>query len=334
MDLTTFPRRRYTQGATPIEFLPRLSEALGGPDIYIKRDDMLGLAAGGNKTRKLEFLMADAIRQGVDTVLTCGAIQSNHCRLTLGAAVKEGLKCQLILEECVPGTYDENAAGNNYLFKLLGAEKLHLRKAGIDANAELALLAAKLEEEGRHPYPIPVGGSNPIGALGYVACMQEILQQSFEMGVHFDRIFCPIGSAGTYAGLLCGIVGTNANIPLTAVSVSGMRAVQTRKTLALTDQLVPMLGMKTPVTEEDIDILDAYVGPGYSLPTKAMGEAVRLVARTESILLDPVYSGKTMSGLIDQIRRGVYKKGESVLFLHTGGSPALYVYMDATLSED
>lgn len=334
MDLTKFARRRYTQGYTPIEFLPRLSEALGGPDIYIKRDDLLGLAAGGNKTRKLEFLMADAIAQGADTILTCGAIQSNHCRLTLAAAAKEGLKCQLILEECVPGTYREDAAGNNYLFKLLGAERLHLKKAGIDGDAELALLAEQLRQEGRRPYAIPIGGSNAVGALGYVACMQEIMQQSFDMGVHFDRIVCPIGSAGTYAGLLCGLLGTNAGIPLTAVSVSGNRAVQTAKTLALTDRLVPMLGMKTPVTADDIDVLDGYVGPGYSLPTKAMGEAVRLVARTESILLDPVYSGKTMSGLIDQIRKGVYKKGESVLFVHTGGSPALYVYMDATLSEE
>jgi D-cysteine desulfhydrase len=172
MNLAKFPRRRYTAGKTPIEFLPRFTAALGGPNVYIKRDDLLGLTSGGNKTRKLEFLVADALAQGADTLVTCGAVQSNHCRLTLAAAVKEGLKCRLVLEERVPGSYNPEASGNNFLFRLLGVEKIEVVPGGSDMMGAMRKVVEGLDKEGRKGYIIPGGGSNPIGATGYVACAQ------------------------------------------------------------------------------------------------------------------------------------------------------------------
>lgn len=333
MDLARFPRRRYTAYETPIEFLPNLTRALGGPNLYIKRDDLLEGAGGGNKTRKLEFLMADALAQGADTVITCGAVQSNHCRLTLSAAVKEGLKCQLVLEERVPGTYREDASGNIFLMRLLGAEAVHVISDGRSPADVMEAVAEELRRQGRKPYIIPGGGSNAIGGLGYVACAQEILHQTYHMGLVLDHVFCACGSTGTYAGLLAGFHGENAHIPVTGVSVSRKEAELAPMVARLAQSLVEKLGIATPLPESDIRILDGYVGPGYSLPAPSTVEAVRLLARTEAILLDPVYTGKTMDGLMDQIRQGRFRKGENVLFIHTGGWPALFAYMEETLKE-
>src|SRR3569623_395736 len=200
MHLARFPRRRYTPHATPIEHLPHLSRHLGGPEIFIKRDDLLGLSAGGNKTRKLEFLVADALAQGADTLSTVGAVQSNHCRLTLAAAVKEGLKCRLVLEQRVPGSYDPKASGNNFLFDLLGVEDVTVVDLGADLEAEMQAVAAALEAEGRKGYVIPGGGPNALGALGYVACAHELLGQGFDMDLAFAHLVCASGSAGPHAG--------------------------------------------------------------------------------------------------------------------------------------
>ena len=333
MNLAQYPRRRYTEGRTPIEYLGNLSKLLAGPSIYIKRDDMLGLAGGGNKTRKLEFLMAEALSEGADTVITCGAVQSNHCRLTLAAAVKEGLKCHLVLEERVAKSYHEEANGNNYLFHLLGVEGIRVVPGGSNMMAEMEKTAEELRKKGRRPYIIPGGGSNTTGALGYVACAQEILAQSFEMGVSFDRILCASGSAGTHAGLLTGLVGENAGIPLTGISVNRKAELQKELVYGLAKALSVKLGLENSVKPEQVEVYDEYVGPGYSLPTDQMIEAVQLTARTEAILLDPVYSGKAMAGLIDLVRKGVFKKDENLLFVHTGGSPALYAYTDVMLKE-
>ena len=217
MNLAKFPRRRYTDGQTPLEFLPRFTQAVGGPRIYIKRDDLLGLTSGGNKTRKLEFLVADALAQGADTLITCGAVQSNHCRLTLSAAVKEGMKCRLVLEERVPGSYNPEASGNNFLFQLLGVEKITVVPAGSDMMAAMNSVAEDLKAEGRKGYVIPGGGSNAIGATGYVACAQEIQDQLFQMGVEIHRLCVASGSAGTHAGLLTGFIGCNMNIPVVGI---------------------------------------------------------------------------------------------------------------------
>lgn len=327
MDLSRFPRRRYTHGATPIEKLPRLSENLGGPTIYIKRDDLLGLSGGGNKTRKLEFLVAEALRQGADTLVTCGAVQSNHCRLTLAAAVKEGLKCRLVLEERVPGSYKPEAGGNNFLFRLLGVEKTKVVPGGSDMMKEMQAVAQEVAAEGRKAYVIPGGGSNPIGATGYAACAEEILAQAFESELVIDRLVCASGSTGTHAGLVAGFYGNNSRISIVGINVSRTKEVQEPLVYDLVQRTAKHLGIASQIPRDAVVCFGEYVGPGYSLPTPEMAEAVRMLARTEGILLDPVYTGKTMAGLIDLVRKGYFRKEENILFLHTGGSPALYVYM-------
>jgi len=330
MHLARFPRRRYTTGFTPLEKLERLTRQLGGPDLYIKRDDLLGLAGGGNKTRKLEFLVADALAQGCDTLITVGAVQSNHCRLTLAAAVKEGLRCQLVLEERVPGSYDPSASGNNFLYRLLGVEKVTVVATGTDLAATMKGIADDLSRHGRKAYVIPGGGSNPLGALGYVACAEEILAQTFDLGLRVDHIVCASGSTGTHAGLLVGLVGNNSQIPVTGINVRRTREEQEPNVHALAQETARFLGIG-PVPREAVTALGDWVGPGYSLPTPEMVEAVRLLARVEGILLDPVYTGKAMAGLLALVRQGRFKKGENVLFLHTGGAPALYQYQKVLL---
>ncbi len=331
MNLAKFPRRRYTEGRTPIEKLARLSEELAGPTIYMKRDDLLGLAGGGNKTRKLEFLVAEALAQGADTLITCGAVQSNHCRLTLAAAVKEGLKCRLVLEERVPGSYNPQSAGNNFLFRLMGVEKITVVPGGSDMAAAMQAVADEVAGEGRKAYVIPGGGSNPVGATGYVACAEEILAQTFELGINIDRIICASGSAGTHAGLVTGLYGNNSNIPVVGINVSRPKAAQEELVYDLVQKTAQHVGVASAIAREAVVCFDEYVGPGYSLPTPQMAEAVRMLARLEGILIDPVYTGKAMAGLIDLVRKGTFKKDENILFVHTGGSPALYVYMEEIL---
>ena len=331
MHLARFPRRRYTPYATPIEPLERLSAHLGGPNLFIKRDDLLGLTAGGNKTRKLEFLVADALAQGADTLITTGAVQSNHCRLTLAAAVHEGLKCRLVLEQRVPGSYDPGASGNNFLYRLLDVEKITVVDAGTDLMAAMRREAEALAAEGRHAYVIPGGGSTPLGALGYVACAEEMLAQTFDMGLELDHIVTASGSGGTHAGLVAGIVGNNAGVPITGISVRAEKAPQEERILELARRTAELAGVSSEVRAEAVSVLDDYVGPGYSLPTDAMIEAVKLFASLEGILLDPVYTGKAAAGMIDLVRRGRFQRDESVLFVHTGGSPALYAYQDVLL---
>ena len=327
MDLARFPRRRYTPHATAIEPLPNLSRALGGPTLWIKRDDTLGLAAGGNKTRKLEFLVADALAQGADTLVTCGAPQSNHCRLTLAAAAREGLKCRLVLEERVTGTYDPKASGNNFLFGLMGVERVTVVPAGSDMIAAMAIMAEDLPAAGRKGYIIPGGGSNALGALGYVACADEIVAQTLQMGLALDHIVTPSGSAGTHSGLLVGLVGRNSGVPLTGINVSRPRELQETNVHTLAMATAEKLGLP-PIPREAVTALGDWVGPGYSLPTPEMIEAVHMLARLEGVLLDPVYTGKAMAGLIGLVRRGHFRASDNVLFIHTGGSPALFAYQD------
>jgi D-cysteine desulfhydrase len=323
MNLARFARRRYTPYATPIEPLKGLGAALE-LDLWVKRDDMLGLAGGGNKTRKLEFLVADALAQGADTLITVGAPQSNHCRLTLAAAAREGLKCRLVIEERVPGSYAEAGLGNNLLFELLGAEAITVVPLGTNLDAAMAAEADKVAALGRKAVTIAGGGSTPLGALGYAACAAEIMAQSFEMGVAFDRIVVASGSAGTHAGLLAGLVALNAGVPVTGVNVRRPQAEQEGNVHKLALATAALAGVPAPAREQVV-ALDRWVGPGYSLPTREMVEAVTMAARLDGLLLDPVYTGKAMAGLIGLAREGAFK-GERVLFLHTGGSPSLSAF--------
>jgi len=309
-----------------MERLGRLSALMDGPEIWIKRDDLLGLFPGGNKTRKLEFVMADALAKGADSVVTCGAVQSNHCRITLAAARKEGLECHFVIEERVPGSYSPTASGNNFLYHLMGVDSIRVVPAKSDMIAEMEKTADELRRAGKKPYIIPGGASNPLGALGYVACAEEILAQSFEKGVSFDRIFVTSGSGGTHAGLAVGLWGNRSGIPLTGINISRPNSQQVPLVHSLAAETARYLGIEEPLPEDLIQCFDEYVGEGYSLPTEAMTKAVVFLARTESILLDPVYTGKAFAGMLDLIQKGFCRKGEKVLFVHTGGFPALFHY--------
>jgi len=324
MDLSRFPRRRYTPFVTPIEFLANLTRALGGPRIYIKRDDMLGLYPGGNKTRKLEFLVADALAQGADTLITCGAPQSNHCRITLAAAAKEGLKCRFVIEERVPGSYDNNANGNHFMFRLMGVEDITVVPGGSDLEAAMQKVADELTQSGRRGYIIPVGGSNAIGSLGYVACVQEILAQLFEQALRIDHIVVGSGSSGTQAGMVTGLYGCNVNIPLTGVTVSRDPEAQEPLVYCEAHATAKLLGLRGEVPRSLIKIDGGYWRPKYSLPNQRMVEAVQMLARLEGIPLDPTYTGKVMAGLIGMVRAGVFTKDQNVLFIHTGGMLSLF----------
>jgi D-cysteine desulfhydrase len=340
MDLSRFPRRRYTPFVTPIEFMPRFSAALAatcpggrGPQVWIKRDDMLGLFPGGNKTRKLEFLVADALAQGADTLITCGAPQSNHCRITLAAAVKEGLKCHFVIEERVPGSYNPRGGGNNFMFQLLGVDSITVVPGGSDIGAAMHKVADAVRAQGAKPYVIPGGGSNAVGGLGYVACAQEMQQQLFDMGLRIDHMVVGSGSSGTHGGLVAGFLGNNIRIPLIGVGVSRDPADQEPLVLKEAQAVADLLGLGLKVPREAVRSVGGYWQPKYSIPNAAMVEAVQMLARTEAIPLDPVYTGKIMAGLIGLARAGEFKPEDQVLFLHTGGLPSLHVYEDVLLGD-
>jgi D-cysteine desulfhydrase len=340
MDLSRFPRRRYTSFATPLEFLPHFSKALAascpggkGPRIWIKRDDMLGLFPGGNKTRKLEFLVADALAQGADTLVTCGAPQSNHCRITLAAAVKEGLKCRFVIEERVPESYRPDASGNNFMFRLLGVEAITVVPGGSNMAAAMQKVADEVARLGRKAYIIPGGGSNALGGLGYVACAQELQEQLFEQGIAIDRVVVGSGSSGTHGGMVAGFLGNNIRIPITGVGVSRDPADQAPLVQKEAQAVLDLLGVNLRVKPEDVHCVGGYWQPKYSVPNARMVEAVQMLARTEGIPLDPVYTGKIMAGLIGMARAGDLKAGENVLFLHTGGLPSLHAYEAEVLGE-
>lgn len=333
MDLAKFPRRRYIVTPSPIEKLSRLSKRLGGPTLYMKRDDLLGPAGGGNKTRKLEFVVADALEKGADTLITCGAVQSNHCRLTLAAAVQEGMQCHLVLEERVKGSYNSRAAGNNLLYHLMGVASITVVAGGSDMMAAMQGIADRVAAQGGSPYIIPGGASNEIGALGYVSCAEEILRQITDEGIPIDRVVCASGSTGTHAGLLTGLYGNNSQIPVIGINVSRTKEAQEKLVYELVEKVAAKVGIESPIPKEAVVCFDDYVGPGYSLPTDSMIEAVRMLAETEAILMDPVYTGKAIAGLIDLVRKGFFDQDEKILFIHTGGSPALHVYADCFLGD-
>ena len=326
MNLSEFPRRRYTEGYTPIQKLSSFSEAINGPEVYVKRDDLLGLTEGGNKTRKLEFVIADALEKGCDTLITCGAVQSNHCRLTLAAAVKEGMKCRMVIEERVEGTYDPDASGNNFLYRLLGVEKIKLVQKGSDEVLEMQKLAEEAAAEGRKPYIIDGSNASSLSALGYVSCAQEISTQLFDMGLDLDYIVCPSGSGGTHGGFLTGQLAFNNTIPTIGINVRRSKELQEAKVQKIVEETVRFLDLPVDVPQGLVNCVDDYLWPGYSLPNPEMIEAVKLMARTEGILVDPVYTGKLVAGLIGLSRKGYFKKSDKVLFIHTGGKPALYFY--------
>lgn len=326
MHLSKFPRLRLAHLPTPLEPMKRLSEALGGPEIWIKRDDCTGLSTGGNKTRKLEFLMAEAQLQGADTVMTQGAVQSNHVRQTSAFAAKLGMKCHVLLEDRT-GYIDDNYNHNGNVFiDLLHGATYEKRGPGLDMNAEMEVVAEGLRSGGSNVYTIPGGGSNSTGALGYVDCAFELLNQANNMDLVIDHIVHATGSTGTQAGLISGLKAMNANIPLLGISVRAPREIQEENVYNLAVDTTAKLGCPGVVNREDIVANSDYVGEGYGFPTEAGIEAITMFAELEGILLDPVYSSKGASGLIDLIRKGRFNKSDRVVFIHTGGSASLFGY--------
>ncbi|MBR9856421.1 MAG: D-cysteine desulfhydrase [Gammaproteobacteria bacterium] len=328
MLLARYPRLHFAHLNTPLEPMPQLTRLLDGPTLWIKRDDCTGLAGGGNKTRKLEFLMADALEQGADTIITQGATQSNHARQTVAIATKLEMDCHILLEDRTGSEdADYNYNGNVMLDQLFGGQ---LRKypGGTDMNAAMEELAAKLKAEGKKPYIIPGGGSNEIGALGYVNCALELLGQANDRGLRIDHLVHATGSAGTQAGLVTGLYGSNSQIPVLGIGVRVPREQQEANVFRLAERTAEKLGIPGAIKREDVVANCDYVGAGYGIPAESTLEAIELFARHEGILLDPVYSGKGAAGLIDLIRKGHFKKGENIVFLHTGGSQALFGYRD------
>lgn len=321
LNLSRFPRLELIGAPTPLEYLPRLSDHLGR-DIFIKRDDITPIALGGNKLRKLEFLAADALREGADTLVTAGAIQSNHVRQTAAVAAKLGLHCVALLENPI-GTTAENylTNGNRLLLDLFNAQ-VEMCDALTDPQAQLGELATRLEAQGFRPYTIPVGGSNALGALGYVESAQEIAQQC-EGAVAISSVVVASGSAGTHAGLAVGLEQLMPQAELIGVTVSRSVEAQKPKVVAIQQALAQSLELQA---RADITLWDDYFAPGYGTPNEAGMEAVKLLAQLEGILLDPVYTGKAMAGLIDGISQKRFKDEGPILFVHTGGAPALFAY--------
>ncbi|HAT2179896.1 D-cysteine desulfhydrase [Raoultella ornithinolytica] len=320
-NLTRFPRLELIGAPTPLEYLPRLSDHLGR-EIFIKRDDVTPLAMGGNKLRKLEFLAADALREGADTLITAGAIQSNHVRQTAAVAAKLGLHCVALLENPI-GTRAENylTNGNRLLLDLFNTQ-VEMCDALTQPDVQLEELATRIEAQGYRPYVIPVGGSNALGALGYVESALEIAQQC-EGAVELSSVVVASGSAGTHAGLAVGLEQLMPGAVLIGVTVSRKVADQLPKVVALQQAVANSLELQA---NAEIKLWDDYFAPGYGTPNDEGMEAVKLLAQLEGILLDPVYTGKAMAGLIDGINQKRFKDEGPILFIHTGGAPALFAY--------
>ncbi len=329
MHLSRFPRVHLAHLPTPLEFLPNLSEKLGGPNIFIKRDDCTGLGTGGNKTRKLEFLIADAIENKAEVIITQGAVQSNHARQTAAAAAKMGMACEILLENRTEYTdHDYIDSGNVFLDRMFGANVAYFPKDA-DMVAAMETKAEEISAAGKKPCIIPGGGSNAIGALGYVDCALETLTQANDLGLVIDHFVTATGSAGTQAGLVVGLEATNSQIPLLGIGVRAPKEKQEENVYNLACKTAEHMGIPGCVAREKVVANCDYVGEGYGLPTDSMIEAVTLMAHQEAILMDPVYSGKGLAGLIDLIRKGTFTRDQNVVFLHTGGSAALFGYMDA-----
>lgn len=329
MHLARFARHRLGHLPTPLEPMPRLTAHLRergpAPNLWLKRDDCTGLATGGNKTRKLEFLLGDALAQGADTLITCGAVQSNHARQTAAAAAVTGLACDLFLETRVQRDEEYEQSGNVLLDNLVGGRIVERLPSGTDMTAAMEEHAAALTKDGRTPYVIPGGGSNPVGTLGYVACAEELLTAD----VRIDAVVHGTGSGGTQAGLVAGLWGARSGIPVLGISVRQPVDFQVDLVHDLAARTLRLLGVHDELPRAAVAVDDRFVGPGYGVPTREMVDALELVARTEGVLLDPVYSGKGMAGLLRLVAEGRFGQDENVVFVHTGGVAGLFGYRSA-----
>ena len=323
MEYNHIPRQSLGFFPTPLIALSRLSKALDGPTIFMKRDDNTGLALGGNKTRKLEFIMGDALAQGADCVITAGAAQSNHCRQTAAAAASLGLECHLVLG----GEEPEQTSGNLLLDKIFGS---HIHWAGANRKGEdIPKIVEQLTKQGKKPYVIPYGGSNELGALAFVEAFKELESQRESMNLSFTHIVFASSSGATQAGLMLGKKILNSPAQIVGINIDKGETDKVpfdQYTVALANSTASLIGADHQFTESDLTLNSDYVGEGYGVVGTLENEAIAMTAQTEGILLDPVYTGRAMGGLIDMIRSGKIKKTDRVLFWHTGGAPALFAY--------
>lgn len=319
LQLSHLPRVKLATLPTPLEDMVNLSQKLGGPRILIKRDDLTGLATGGNKTRKLEFLLGDAKHQNANVVVTGANPQSNHARQTAAAANKLGMHAVLLLN----GEEPSEISGNLLLDKIFGAELRFVGGTEEDLHPKMERVAQELRNAGQRPYVITHYGSVPIGILGYISAMEEIIHQANQMQVKIDHLIVSSGG-GTHAGLCLGGKAMNADLEITGIAISRRTLSWDVEVAQLVNETAEYLGLDLRMTPQEITVLNDYAGSGFAIPYPEMVEAIKLVAKAEGILLDPVYTGKVMAGLIDLVRQGAFHKGETVLFVHTGGIPTLF----------
>jgi D-cysteine desulfhydrase family pyridoxal phosphate-dependent enzyme len=325
------PRLRLAHLPTPLEFAPRLGAALGLPHLLVKRDDCTGLALGGNKARKLEYLLYEARANAADTLITTGGAQSNHARMTAAAACRLGMRAILVLADDPP----REVQGNLLIDRLCGAE---VRLEGDVSAAEMALrmerLAAALREQGHRPYIIPVGGSTPLGCLGYARAVAELAEQAAALDVRVDAMVVATGSTGTLAGMLLGAAAWLPGVRLYGISVSPPAPAGRSKAFAIADTAAQNYGLPLQAAgPEEVCVEDRWLGPGYGVPTPEGVEAMRLAARTEGLILDPVYTAKALAGLRALAAEGILQPRETVVFWHTGGAPALFAHETLVVEE-
>ena len=320
----TRPKLGMITCPTPFHELKNLRRTLScRPRLFIKRDDLTEIGLGGNKNRKLDYVMYEAVQQKADVIVTWAGVQSNHCRQTLAYARTLGMDCHLVLN----GTGDEPVQGNRFIFDIFGAH-LHFEPDEDRCPLVCEQLMDQLRAEGHNPFMVPIGASIPLGSLGYIDSTREIAEQAAEMNIHPSHIFVASGSAGTQAGVE---VGQRLYLPgckVHGVAVSRQRSEQTAKVADMCNQIASFIDIPDQFSPEDILVHDEYFGGQYAVPTQAGDDAIRLVGRTEAILLDPVYSGKAMSALLDLLQKGALDDAEAVVFIHTGGSPAIYNFTE------
>jgi L-cysteate sulfo-lyase len=329
--LSNFVKFPLLEGPTPIQRLSRLEQALGcGVHIYVKRDDLMGLGGGGNKLRKLEFLIGEAMSQGCDTIITTGGLQSNHARLTAASAARVGMACELFLTHNVSRHDDAYLRNGNVLLDGIFGATVYQVPNGDDPLEAAKARGAALAAQGRMAYVVGLGGSSPVGCLGYVACAEELIQQEESLGVTFAQIIVANGSGGMHAGLVTGMIALDQNPRrVKAFSVLAPQARAYSQTMEMVSSTLLKLGSNANVAADAVQLSTSQLGDGYGLPTKAMLDAVRLLARKEGLLLDPVYSGKAFAGLLAAIHVGEIAKHEAVLFFMSGGTPGLFAYEPA-----
>jgi D-cysteine desulfhydrase len=324
MRIESRARFSLAQLPTPIEKLKSLSRELGGPELLIKRDDQTGLALGGNKTRKLEFLVGQALEQGADTLVTAGAAQSNHCRQTAAAAARAGLRCELLLN----GTRPQLPNGNLLLDDLLGARIHWVQRS--EREAKLSKIPDELRKQGGKPYVIPVGGSNGVGATGYVLAMIELAEQLNRLNQRVDHVVFASSSGGTQAGVVVGakVTGFDGKLHGVRIDKDDERAIYERELAEIANETAKYVDFDAQFTAKDFNVAYDYLGSGYGIVSDLEREAIRLLASREGVIVDPVYTGRAMGALLDLIRKKAFRPDETVLFWHTGGAPALFAYAE------